>query len=94
MGMLPSRGGGILRPLARAEYVAAYPAPVAGVVAFVQPVQADRPVGAAGGTPDGRSSRLGGLPRGEGRDRGPVAALHAVDVALERRVHVAAAAGA
>ena len=79
---------------AGAEYVAAYPAPVAGVVGLAQPVQPDRPVGAAGGTPDGRALRLGGLPRSERRDRGPVAALHAVDVALERRVDVAPAAGA
>ncbi len=80
--------------LARAEYVAAYPAPVAGVVGVVQPVQPGRPVGAAGGTPGGRARRLGGLPRSERRDCGPVAALHAVDVDLERGVHVAAAAGA
>ncbi len=79
---------------AGAEYVAAQSAAVAGVVGVVQPVQPDRPVGAAGGTPDGRARRLGGLPRSERRDRGPVAALHAVDVDLERRVHVAPAAGA
>ena len=79
---------------AGAEDVSAYPAPVAGVVGLVQPVQPDGPVGAAGGTPGGRALRLGGLPRSERRDRGPVAALHAVDVALERRVDVAPAAGA
>ena len=82
-----SGGGTSGLAFAGAEDVAARLAAVAGVVVVVEPVEAGDTAGAAGGAPDG-------APRGERRDRWPVAALHAVDIALERRVHVAPAAGA